>query len=91
MTPLGQLPFFVDFPKQADLFTPFVRAAPLAYTSPNAPKLRDVLGTPLLSVVSGATAATRMATRYATTGSTRACWAGCGRAAMIRCGARSGG
>ena len=54
MTPLGQLPFFVDFPKQADLFAPFIRAAPLAYTSPNAPKLREVLGTPLLSAVSGA-------------------------------------
>ena len=54
MTPLGQLPFFVDFLKQADLFAPFVRAAPLADTSPNAPKLREVLGTPLLSAVSGA-------------------------------------
>ncbi len=54
VTPLGQLPFFVDFLKQADLFDPFVREAPLEYTSPNAPRVRDVLGTLLLSVVSGA-------------------------------------
>ena len=54
VTPLGQLPFFVDFLKQADLFDPFVREAPLQYTIPNAPQVRDVLGTLLLSVVSGA-------------------------------------
>ena len=54
VTPQGQLPFFVDFLKQADLFDPFVRQAPLQYTSPNAPRVRDVLGTLLLSVVSGA-------------------------------------
>ena len=54
VTPLGQLPFFVDFLKQADLFDPFVREAPLQYSSPNAPRVRDVLGTLLLSVVSGA-------------------------------------
>ena len=54
VTPLGQLPFFVDSLKQADLFDPFVREAPLAYSSPNAPQVRDVLSTLLLSVVSGA-------------------------------------
>lgn len=54
VTPLGQLPFLVDFLKQADLFDPFVREAPLQYRSPNAPRVRDVLGTLLLSVVSGA-------------------------------------
>ena len=37
VTPLGQLPFFVDFLKQSDLFEPFFEQAPLSYTSPNAP------------------------------------------------------
>ena len=54
VTPWGQLPFFVDFLKQADLFEPFVEQAPLSYASPNAPQVRDVLGTVLLSVLAGA-------------------------------------
>ena len=54
VTPLGQLPFFIDFLKQADLFDPFVKACPLQFTSPNAPKVRDILGTQLLSIVTGA-------------------------------------
>ena len=47
------LPFFVDFLKQADLFDPFVPEAPLEYSSPNAPRVTDVLGRLLLSVASG--------------------------------------
>ena len=54
VTPPAQLPYFADFLKQADLFDPFVREVPLQHTSPNAPQVRDVLGTLLLSVVSGA-------------------------------------
>ena len=38
VTPLGQLPFFIDFLKQSGLFEQLVREAPLSYTSPNAPR-----------------------------------------------------
>ena len=54
VTPLGQLPFFIDFLKQADLFGPFIAACPLLFSSPNAPKVRDVIGTLVLAIVSGA-------------------------------------
>jgi Transposase DDE domain group 1 len=53
VTPLGQLPFFIEFLKQGGLFDGFVADCPLHYTSPNAPKKRDVLGTVLLSVLAG--------------------------------------
>ena len=53
MTPLGQLPFFIDFLKTAGLFDAFVADCPLQYASPNAPKKRDVLGTTMLSMLSG--------------------------------------
>ena len=52
-TPLGQLPFFIDFLKTAGLFEAFVADCPLRYTSPNAPKKRDVLGTAMLSMLAG--------------------------------------
>ena len=54
VTPLGQRAFFVDFLKQASLFDPFVAEAPLTYASPNRPKVGDLLGTLLLSVLAGA-------------------------------------
>ena len=54
VTPLGQLAFFVDFLKVANLFDPFVAEAPLTYASPNKPRVRDLLGTLLLSVLAGA-------------------------------------
>ena len=53
VTPLGQLPFFIDFLKQSGLFEQLVREAPLSYTSPDAPRPRDVLGTLVLSMVAG--------------------------------------
>lgn len=53
VTPLGQLPFFVEFLKTADLFEPWVSDCPLEYRSPNAPPVRDVLGTVLLSILAG--------------------------------------
>ena len=55
VTALGQPPFFIDFLKQSDLFEPFVAEALLRYSSPNAPQVRDVLGTLLLAMVNGAT------------------------------------
>ncbi len=53
VTPLGQLPFFIDYLKQAGLFDAWVADCPLSFTSPNAPKKRDLLGTVMLSVLSG--------------------------------------
>lgn len=53
VTALGQLPFFIEFLKTAELFDSWVEDCPLSYESPNAPAKRDVLGTILLSVLSG--------------------------------------
>ncbi len=55
VTPLGQLPFFIEFLKIGDLFDPWVDECPLQLISPNAPTNRDVLGTLLLSVLAGHT------------------------------------
>src|SRR6188472_3387229 len=51
VTPLGQLPFFIEYLKQGGLFDGWVADCPLSFTSPNAPRKRDVLGTLLLSVL----------------------------------------
>ena len=53
VTALGQLPFFIDYLKQAGLFAGWVADCPLTFSSPNAPRRRDLLGTVLLSVLSG--------------------------------------
>jgi hypothetical protein len=53
MTPLGQLPFFIDFLKTSGLFEAFVADCPLRYVSPNAPGKRDILGTAMLSMLAG--------------------------------------
>jgi hypothetical protein len=53
VTPLGQLPFFTEYLKVSGLFNPWVEDCPLQWTSPNAPKKRDVLGTAVLSILSG--------------------------------------
>src|ERR1700675_4763519 len=53
VTPFGQLPFFIEYLKQGGLFDGWVADCPLRYTSPNAPKKRDLLGTVLLSVLAG--------------------------------------
>jgi len=50
---MGQLAFFIDFLKTAELFLPWVEECPLSYASNNAPKPGDVLGTLLLSVLAG--------------------------------------
>ena len=49
----GQLPFFIDYLKQAGLFGRWVDDCPVLLTSPNAPRKRDLLGTVLLSVLAG--------------------------------------
>jgi hypothetical protein len=53
VTPLGQLPFFIEFLKVSGLFERFVQGCPLEYSSPNAPNKRDVLGTLMLSILAG--------------------------------------
>jgi hypothetical protein len=53
VTPLGQLPLFIEYLKQGGLFDGWVADCPLSFTSPNAPRKRDVLGTLLLSVLAG--------------------------------------
>ena len=53
VTPLGQLPFFIEFLRVSGLFDPWVEESPLEWTSPNAPLKRDVLGTAVLSILSG--------------------------------------
>lgn len=52
VTPLGQLPFFIDYLHVSGLFDERVSRCPLQWTSPNAPTKTDVLGTVLLSVLS---------------------------------------
>jgi hypothetical protein len=53
LTPYGQLPFFIEYLKVAGLLGALVADCPLSYTSPNAPGLREVLGTAMLSVLAG--------------------------------------
>src|ERR1700756_3210536 len=53
VTPLGQMPFFIEFVKQGGLFDSLVADCPLYFTSPNAPQKRDVIGTIFLSVLAG--------------------------------------
>jgi hypothetical protein len=53
VTPFGQLPFFIDYLKQAGLFDAWVADCSLSLISPNASKKRDLLGAVLLSVLAG--------------------------------------
>ena len=53
VTPLGQLPFFIQFLKIGNLFQPWVDDCPLSYASNNAPKKVNVLGSFLLSILAG--------------------------------------
>lgn len=52
-TALGQLPFFAEFLDVTGLFERWATNCPMAYTSPNAPDTKDVLGTWLLSILDG--------------------------------------
>jgi len=55
VTPLGQLPFFIEFLKTSKLFDQLVEECPLQFTSNNASNVRDILGSMMLSVLSGHT------------------------------------
>ena len=52
-TVLGQLGFFAEFLEVSGLFDRWTEGCPMGYTSPNAPTVRDVLGTWLLSILDG--------------------------------------
>jgi len=52
-TALGQLAFFAEFLEVSGLFARWMDGCPMAYTSPNAPAVVDVLGTWLLSILDG--------------------------------------
>jgi hypothetical protein len=53
VTPIGQLPFFIEFLKLGHRFPPWVEDCPLHYLSNNAPQKIDVLGSLFLSILSG--------------------------------------
>ena len=50
---LGQLAFFAEFLEVAGLFDRWAHNCPMSYTSPNAPSVRDLLGTWFLSILDG--------------------------------------
>lgn len=53
VTQMGQLVFFIEFLKRTELFDHWVSSCPLKMSSNNAPQVRDILGTILLSILSG--------------------------------------
>lgn len=53
VTPLAQLPFFIEYLKLGRRFEPWVDDCPLEYTSNNAPEKVDVLGSLFLSILAG--------------------------------------
>ena len=52
-TPHGQIVFFAEFLATAGVFDRWVQACPLHYSSPNASRPRDVLGTLMLGILAG--------------------------------------
>ena len=55
VTPVGSLVYFAQYLKTGGLLDRLCEGAPLAYGSNNAPGVRDVLGTAVLSILSGQT------------------------------------
>ena len=53
LTALGQMPFFIEFLKVSGRFEAWIADCPLDRTSPNASLVRDLLGTTMLSILSG--------------------------------------
>jgi hypothetical protein len=52
-TPMGRLAYFIEFLTLTELWSRWQKSCPLTYNSPNAPSKADVLGTWMLSVLSG--------------------------------------
>ena len=55
VTPIGQLPFFIQFLKLGGRFDPWVQNCPLYYQSNNSHEKVDILGSLFLSILSGHT------------------------------------
>ena len=55
VTQWGGLAYFVSYLKTSGLFDRLVEDAPFHYTSPNAPAVRDVVGTAVLAIICGFT------------------------------------
>lgn len=53
VTPFGQMAYFIEFLSLTGLLDSWIADCPLTYLSPNAPTKRDLLGTWLLSILSG--------------------------------------
>ena len=53
LTALGQMPFFIEFLKVSGRFEAWIADCPLERSSPNASLVRDLLGTTMLSMLSG--------------------------------------
>src|SRR6266576_4394471 len=53
VTPLGQLVYFSQFLATGGVYACWIADCPLRYTSPNAPKVGDVLGTLTLAILAG--------------------------------------
>jgi hypothetical protein len=53
LTALGQIAYFIEFLKVSGRLDAWVADCPLGYTSGNAPPVRDVLGTMMLSILAG--------------------------------------
>ena len=51
VTQWGGLAYFVSYLKTSGLFDRLVEDAPFHYTSPNAPDVRDIVGTTVLAIV----------------------------------------
>lgn len=62
VTPIGQLPYFIQFLKLGGRFDSWVNDCPLGYQSNNAPGKIDVLGSLFLSILSGHTRYAHMTT-----------------------------
>lgn len=52
-TPFGQMAFFIEFLNLTGLYRCWEESCPLELKSPNGSKIRDILGTLFLSVLSG--------------------------------------
>lgn len=55
VTPNGQMPFFIEFLKTSGLLDEWIESCPLSYKSNNSSKKREILGTIMMSVLSGHT------------------------------------
>jgi hypothetical protein len=64
VTPLGQLPFFIQFLTVGKRFDPWIDDCPLAYKSNNASSTQDILGSLFLSVLSGQQVKTLIAKQH---------------------------